>query len=249
MKRNRISALIWLVLAVCCACYGLMIMRIRSGTKFYAVWYGLGAVCAVLAAAAGCGMWEKLSKGIRKVVSVILCICLAVFITAEGFILSGFGSEGEKNLDYLIVLGAQVKEDGPSYVLKRRLDKALEYLEDNPQTVCIVAGGQGYNEPFPEAEGMADYLMRMGLPETRILQERDSSSTEENILNSMRFIPEGSSVGVVTNNFHVFRAVRTAKRLGLENVCGLAADMRPVFLPNSMLREFLAVMKFAITGI
>lgn len=57
-----------------------------------------------------------------------------------------------RGLDYIIVLGAQVRKDGPSPVLKYRLDKAVEYLNENPDTVCIVSGGQGSNEPWSEAE-------------------------------------------------------------------------------------------------
>ena len=43
--------------------------------------------------------------------------------------------------------GSQWKTSGPSYVLQKRLDKAIEYLNANPETKVIVSGGQGYNEP------------------------------------------------------------------------------------------------------
>ncbi len=59
------------------------------------------------------------------------------------------------NLDAIIVLGAQVKADGsPSNVLRYRLETASDYLEANPQTVVVVSGGQGPNEPTTEAECM-----------------------------------------------------------------------------------------------
>jgi uncharacterized SAM-binding protein YcdF (DUF218 family) len=149
-------------------------------------------------------------------------------------------------MDYIIVLGAQVYENGPSTVLQFRLDKAIEYLDDNPETICIVSGGQGYNEPFPEAVGMAAYLEDNGISEDRIILESESSNTEENIANSMVLIEETASVGIVTNNFHVFRAVQTAKREGLENVCGIAADTTKLYLPNNMLREFFGEVKFLL---
>lgn len=248
-KRDKTSKhIIWLILSACCALYGFLIMSIRSGTHFYRVWYGLALICLALYFAAGKGLWRKLSKTTRKIIFAALCLCIALFAVVEGFILSGFDEKGEEDLDYLIVLGAQVKEDGPSYILKRRLDRAIVYLKENPATVCITSGGQGYNEPFPEAEGMARYLEENGIGKDRIIREPDSSSTEENIRNSLRFIPEGSSVGIVTNNFHVFRAVQTAKRLGVERACGIAAPVRALYLPNNMLREFLAVLKFWVSG-
>lgn len=116
-----------------------------------------------------------------------------------------------RGLDYIIVLGAQVRKDGPSPVLKYRLDKAVEYLNENPDTVCIVSGGQGSNEPWTEAEGMAQYLQEKGIDTARILTEDQSQTTEQNITNSKMLMKEGASVGIVTNNFHVFRALQIAK--------------------------------------
>ena len=86
--------------------------------------------------------------------------CLASFLIIEGLIISQMHVAGPDNLDYLIVLGAQVYKNGPSPVLKFRLDKAYEYLSANPETRCIVTGGQGSNEPFTEASCMADYLVK-----------------------------------------------------------------------------------------
>lgn len=83
-------------------------------------------------------------------------------------------AQGKPDLDYVVVLGAQVRKSGPSLVLRYRLDKAIEYLDENPNTICIVSGGKGPNEPFPEAQGMADYLKEHGIAEQRILEEPDS---------------------------------------------------------------------------
>lgn len=151
-----------------------------------------------------------------------------------------------RGLDYIIVLGAQVRKDGPSPVLKYRLDKAVEYLNENPDTVCIVSGGQGSNEPWSEAEGMARYLQEKGIDTARILTEDQSQTTGQNITNSKKLMKEGASVGIVTNNFHVFRALQIAKKYGLSDVCGIAADSTPKYLPNNMLREFFAEMKWLL---
>ena len=247
-NKRKITFFALIAAAVCCVLYGIAVFAIRSGTAFFAVWFLLAAVLVGLAFAVKGRLWRKLPKWARSAVLVFCGAFLALFITVEGLILSGFGSVGEPDLDYIIVLGAQVHESGPSYVLMRRLRVACGYLEDNPCTVCIVSGGQGANEPFPEAQGMAEYLTENGIAADRIIREDKSSSTAENIRNSMQFIPEGASVGVVTNNFHVYRAVQTAKRCGMENVCGLSAGLRVYFLPNNMLREFLSILKFWIIG-
>ena len=94
---------------------------------------------------------------------------------------------GPDNLDYLIVLGAQVYKNGPSPVLKFRLDKAYEYLSANPETRCIVTGGQGSNEPFTEASCMADYLVKRGIDSGRIILEDKSTTTAQNLTNSNEY--------------------------------------------------------------
>ena len=159
---------------------------------------------------------------------------------------SGFFEEGKDNLDYIIVLGAQVRESGPSVVLKYRLDRAIDYLEENPDTKCIVSGGQGKNEPFAEAVGMADYLQKNGIDGKRIIVEAESRTTEENIKNSKTFLEEDASLGIITNDFHVFRALQMAGEQGLSEACGIAADSSKLYLPNNMLREFFAEIKHLV---
>lgn len=157
------------------------------------------------------GSVEKVPHPIKIFAGMIVCIGLLVFCIVEGCVISQMHADGRGGLDYIIVLGAQVRKDGPSPVLKYRLDKAVEYLNENPDTVCIVSGGQGSNEPWTEAEGMAQYLQEKGIDTARILTEDQSQTTEQNITNSKMLMKEGASVGIVTNNFHVFRALQIAK--------------------------------------
>lgn len=77
--------------------------------------------------------------------------------------------------------------------------------------------------------------------------EKESATTAENIRNSMQYLEENSAVGIVTNNFHVFRAVQIGKKQGLKNVYGISADSHAYFLVNNMTREFLALLKFYIS--
>ncbi|MDE7282292.1 MAG: YdcF family protein, partial [Lachnospiraceae bacterium] len=176
-------------------------------------------------------------------------LCMLLFVVVEGCIISGFMAKGEKNLDYIIVLGAKVRQDGPSAVLKYRLDKAYDYLIENENTICIVSGGQGTNEPFSEAKGMYDYLTGRGIAPQRIIMEDKATDTSENIAFSMEFLDkENDSVGIVTNNFHVFRGVHLAKHQGIKSVCGISANSDVFFLLNNMLREFAGVMKDLIYG-
>ncbi|MCQ2609392.1 MAG: YdcF family protein, partial [Lachnospiraceae bacterium] len=173
----------------------------------------------------------------------IVIICGSIFIIVECIIIKEFVKEGKKNLDAIIVLGAQVYEDSPSVVLKYRLDKAIEYLTNNKNTICIVSGGKGYNEKYPEAIIMQKYMIENGIKDDRVLIEDKSKNTEENIKNSMQNIDEDKLVGIVTNNFYIYRALQIAKKVGLKDVYGVVAKSDYITLPNNLLREFFAVIK------
>lgn len=234
---------ILMILGILSALYGILVLQVGSGTLFWLLWEAIGAFFLIWAL-----LIQKeffvLHKKIKLVFGVVVAIAVVVLATFCGMIIGEFSSTGKQNLDYMIVLGAQVHEDGPSVVLKYRLDAAIDYLNANPDTICIVSGGQGANEPFPEAKGMADYLTEHGIDEERILLEDKSTNTVENIKYSKALIKQSyDSVGIVTNNFHVYRAVQNAKVQGVEGVCGIAADSNLLYLPNNMLRECCGILK------
>ena len=240
--------LLWTLLAILFLGYGICIAAVRSGTKFYLIWMVMGVISIFLAIAAACHWWEPLPKALKRIILAAVILCGILFVVVEGCILSCFSHKEEKEYDYLLILGAQVKENGPSVVLQYRLDDAIDYLEEHPQTMCIVSGGQGENEPITEAEGMKAYLIRNGIAEERILKEEESLKTNQNIRNSRELIPDGASVGIVTNNFHLFRALQIAKKQGMSEYGGLAAGSKPFYLPNNMLREFFGVVKDFLVG-
>lgn len=234
---------ILIILGVLSALYGVLILRVGSGTLFWLLWEAIGVFFLIWAFLIHKEFFVLRSK-IKIVFHLLMVIGVAVFVTFGGMIAGEFSSAGKQNLDYIIVLGAQVRENGPSVVLKYRLDAAIEYLNENPDTICIVSGGQGSNEPFSEAKGMADYLTEHGIEEKRILLEDKSTNTVENIKYSKELMKQSyDSVGIVTNNFHVFRAVQIAKVQGLESVCGIAADSNVLYLPNNVLRECCGILK------
>lgn len=241
--------IICILCSLFCFGYCFAIFSIRTGTHFYLVWAAGGLFFIALTLFLHFDIWHKLPPALRKVSVCAFLVCMLIFIIVEGFIISGFMAKGEKNLDYIIVLGAKVRQDGPSAVLKYRLDKAYDYLIENENTICIVSGGQGANEPFSEAQGMYDYLTGRGIAPRRIIMEDKATDTSENIAFSLEFLDkENDSVGIVTNNFHVFRGVHLAKHQGIRNVCGISANSDIFFLLNNMIREFAGVMKDLIYG-
>lgn len=244
--KKKITFLIFTVLALLCVVYSGMVLATGSGTSFFLVWIGLAVLSFLFGYSIWKSFWKKVPWLVKGICIAVVAVGFTAFFIVEGCIISQMHEKGKAGLDYIIVLGAQVRESGPSAALKYRLDEAVEYLEDNPKTICIVSGGQGANEPYSEAEGMAQYLKEQGIDASRILLEDKSLNTEQNMEYSKALIKDGASVGIITNDFHLFRAKQIARKYGLDNVCGIAAKSTPVYLPNNMLREFLAEIKFLL---
>lgn len=237
-----------MTLGVLCLLYCAAIALSGFGTKFFLIWGALGTASLLLGLLLYRREIVKAMPGWLKAAAVgSFCVGLLVFCAVEGMILSCFGAAAQPGADYCIILGAQWKAEGPSEVLRKRLDKAIEYLRANPDTVAVVSGGQGSNETVSEAAGMRQYLLDAGIGEERILLEDRSSNTRENLAFSAGLLEKKDArVVVVTNNFHIFRALGIARKQGYR-VEGLAADSTVWMLPNNLLREFLGVLKdFAV---
>ncbi len=249
MKNNKrigkiILMIVYILLALVSIAYGVMVKAAGSGTGFFLIWFCIGLIFIFFAVAVHISLWSKLPKALKGIFLALLAIGLCFFVAVEAMIVSHLNDRGKDDLDYLIVLGAQVNESGPSPILRFRLDAAVDYLNENPDTICIVSGGQGPNEIAAEAVVMADYLEEQGIDPDRIIEEPESKTTEQNITNSMALMEDGATVGIVTNDFHVYRALQIAKHQGLENPSGIAAYSPASFLPNNLLREFLGEVKF-----
>jgi uncharacterized SAM-binding protein YcdF (DUF218 family) len=87
-------------------------------------------------------------------------------------------------------LGAGLHGTTPSLSLTNRLAAALAFLEEHPDTVAIVSGGQGPGENMTEAEAMTIWLEARGIAPERIIGEPEATSTAENLENSFRIIRE-----------------------------------------------------------
>lgn len=245
----RLLSGILLICGVMSFLYGIMIWMIQSGSMFFAAWFLMGGFFLLTAIGFYTGVVTAVPVWFRTVILVILAIALAVFVMFEVRIASCFGMKAEPGMDYIIVLGAQVKENGPSVVLKYRLDAAYDYLTVNPDTKCIVTGSQGSNEPVTEAAGMQAYLVSRGIDPSRIILEEQADNTVQNLVYSRELMDEeDASVAIVTNNFHLFRALHIAAAHGYRNVQGISAYSTALYLPNNMLREFFGVCKDLVRG-
>lgn len=245
-----LGAVFFWVLGLCCILYCIGVSIVGFGTYFFLIWGVLGILSLLVGTfLSSRERVRRVPKWLRIAISVLFLIGVILFCTVEGMIFSQYNAKPQPGADYLIILGAQWKPEGPSEVLRRRLDKAVEYLRENPDTVVIVSGGQGSNEPISEAAGMRQYLVNAGISDEKILVEDQSTNTMENLVFSSRLLDkENDSIVIVTNNFHMFRAMQIAEKQGYANVDGMAASAVAGLAPNNLLREFVGVVKDFLMG-
>ena len=188
-------------------------------------------------------------KRFCKILCIILLIgCIAAGITL-GFVVSAANPDDVPACDYIVVLGAGVNGTVPSLTLRERINGAYNYLVANPEAVAILSGGQGSGENITEATCMYRELTKMGLAPNRLLLEERSTSTMENLTFSMDILEavtgtRPTQIGIVSSEYHIFRAKCFAKDLNLDPV-GIPARTSWVALRiNYYLREVAAVWKY-----
>ena len=228
---------------------------VGSGTLSFTIWLAGSAFFALCYYLAGKGRWKRVPKGLRCGAYAVITAVVAVFLVCFIAIFSHFSDKGEAGLDYIIVLGAQMRASGPSVVYRYRLEKAGSYLKENEGTICITTGAQGANEVISEGAGGRDYLIANGTEADRIIAEEQSLDTDDNISNALAIIEdrEGSTeslrIGIVTNGFHVYRGVHIARKMTNAEVYGIAAYMEPQYVPNNVVRECFGILRDLKNGL
>ncbi|MBR1820778.1 MAG: YdcF family protein [Clostridia bacterium] len=231
--------------AACVAFYFIISLYSRFGLSISWIWPAAGAVLI----AAGLLTRASLPQWLRYAWRALLCAGLALVVVLECLVLSGMNAAAPAGMDYLIVLGASVYQDGPSPALTRRLNAVMDCLDDHPNAIIIASGGQGSNEPISEAQCIRDELVKRGVDPERIWMEDKSTDTYENIANCKAMIgDDGAAIGIVTNNYHIWRSLRLARRAGLTNVHGIASTYTGPTLIHFMIREAVSITVHFLRG-
>lgn len=252
-KRNNmiidIMIVLLSILAVFCFGYYLFAASYAGmASSFLWFWMMAGTGCAFLTVLLLLHKQKHILDVIPKFIKIIIVtlfgIGVVLFLLMEVLIISKMRADTDKKVDYVIVLGAQVRGEKVTKSLAKRLDKAYEYLIRYEDAKVVCSGGQGTGEDITEALAMKRYLMERGIEEDRIIMEDKSASTYENLKYSLDIIGDSNAkVAIVTNNFHVYRALHLAKYVGFHNVSGMAGASDNRLLLNYMVREGLALFK------
>lgn len=146
--------------------------------------------------------------------------------------------------DHIIVLGAGLIGEKVTPLLASRINRGIAvWKKQEKPCYLIMSGGQGVDEVISEAEAMKRYAVEQGVPEKWIIMEDQSTNTEQNLQNSYGIIKErypesNHRAAIVTNYFHIFRAVVLARTMGYKCV-GYDARTKLYYSLNAFIRDFI----------
>ena len=118
------------------------------------------------------------------------------------------------DIDCIIILGAGVWGDKPSPILEDRLLEGIKLYQNNVSDKIIMSGDHG-RESYDEVNIMKNYAIEKGIPSENIFMDHAGFSTYESIYRA-RDIFKAKKIVIVTQKYHLYRALYAANCLGLE---------------------------------
>ena len=193
-----------------------------------------------------------MKKKIPKTIKIMLTLFLLSAVTVTGVniyicasVYSDIYTADELSLqeaDCILVLGAGVREDGsPSHMLEDRLIVGYRLYESGVSEYILLSGDHGQEE-YDEVNAMKEYMMRKGVPREPLFLDHAGFSTYESLYRAKEIFG-AEKIIIVTQSYHLYRALYLAEALGIEAV-GASADLR-TYVGQSMreTRELAARVK------
>lgn len=252
--------IIWLFLAIISNLY-FVLLQLMSPASFFgaffsfsAVWFWISVVCMTVFVFRKKHLWRKIPAIFRKIFYFFLFTGIIISTANFYFITHPKLSDGSENPEYVILLGGGITKNAElSKSVQQRIKLCALYLNEHPQALCVVTGGKLPFAPCPESDVLKPALESCGIASERILAEDKSRDTIQNFQFSVRLISEytgksveevlASPVTIITNDFHIARAERLARRMGFSDYYGLCARTPFIFKANSYFREIFCYIK------
>ena len=189
------------------------------------------------------GFFRKCLRLLLLAITIVFVWCIYCY----GLLLYGQQDAPLQQADTGIVLGAALWNNVPSPALRERLDGALALYEEGTINYLILSGGKATNNSLlSEAEGMRDYLVAAGVPAEKLLLEKQSTDTYENLLFSYEIAKQNEldSFIIITHNYHGERAADIASFIHMENVQVNGVKTKVLNESYHYTREVLAYSKW-----
>lgn len=207
---------IWVAQGILLILYTVAVVyRLKGGIDILPVFPAGGAVSLLIALAG------------KECPQVLLLILVEPVLLILMVIVWALGKEHiQSDIDYIVVLGNGMNDFKISPVLEARLNTALELARENQNAEIVLSGGYSSKkdaDKASEAEVMLKYLRERMDFERNIILEDKSRSTFENLAETKKKIGNTKSIAVVTNRFHMARAVKISHDAGFKNVSACPA--------------------------
>ena len=159
---------------------------------------------------------------IAFILIILLVILAIVAIVATGGKIMFHALDAEGTSPHLIVLGTTVEGRQPSPMLEDRIEAAGKYMQAHPNAICVVSGAKQGDAEISEALCIYNGLRLMGIEHDRIIKEEKATNTIENIQYSLELLQKRlgrapKKVGIVSSEFHLYRASMIAENFGVES--------------------------------
>lgn len=196
-------------------------------------------------------MKKKRFRKTKITVIVLLCLgisgCIALFgvdsymkASVKERILTVKDAEKLKDVDCILILGAGVRNNEPTAMLKDRLDLGIKLYKAGASKRILMSGDHGRVE-YDEVNTMKQYAIDAGVPSEDIFMDHAGFSTYESLYRA-RDIFRVDTMIIITQKYHMYRALYDGKGLGLK-AYGVTADPNTSGQAMRNARELLARAK------
>ena len=178
----------------------------------------------------------KILKTTIIVLIIIIAVLIIATISTKSYIVL---PEDLKEMEAILILGCRVMPNGElSYMLKDRLDKGIELYENNVAPKIIVSGDHGRND-YDEVNAMKNYLIDKGIPSEDIFMDHAGFSTYDSVYRAKEIFSLSKMV-IVTQKYHLYRALYIAKNFKIEAYGVSAEDIKYYGQFSREVREVVA---------
>ena len=260
---TQMITVILIILGTLSISYDVILILLNPGTfwdnvfSFTHIWLAQGAYLifvAIYRIKTKHSFWSTWKRWVKLTVVSLGITAAVISIINLSLILTPAVVGTDEKADHVILLGGGISKDGvlPKSVMSR-VEKAAEYLNKNPEAICVVTGGTLDWLPYPEAPELKRQLVLAGVNAERILVEDQAKDTIQNFELSCKLLAEykhtttqeilQTSTAVVTSRFHLRRSERLARRMGFTNIKGIPAACPSIYVVHNYVREICAYVK------
>lgn len=173
------------------------------------------------------------SKKIKIAVFSILALCVVSIVAlfsinayvkghTKDLIITSAEATEQSDVSCIVVLGCQVWDDGtPSAILKDRLNRAIELYKLGVAPKIIMSGDHGQID-YDEVNAMKQFAVDAGVPSEDVFMDHAGFSTYETMYRAKEIF-DADKIIVVTQEYHLYRALYIAEKLGLQ-AYGVSSD-------------------------